>query len=94
MILKPQRLFDGAAIREGMAVVVTEGRIDAVVAAEEVPGGTALPGLLAPGFIDLQVNGSAGRMVDGTTDVEALRAICAAQARHCIHNCSYLSNSL
>ncbi|SEM49343.1 N-acetylglucosamine-6-phosphate deacetylase [Gemmobacter aquatilis] len=81
MILKPQRLFDGAAIREGMAVVVTGGRIDAVVAAEEVPGGTALPGLLAPGFIDLQVNGSAGWMVDGTTDVAALREICAAQAR-------------
>ena len=55
------RLFDGAAMRGPTAVLHRGGRIEALVAPGEVPAGCLrndLPegALLAPGFIDVQVN--------------------------------------
>ena len=38
-------------------------------------------GILAPGFLDLQVNGAGGRMVDGTTTADWLAEMCAIHAR-------------
>lgn len=76
-LLLPEALFDGDTIRPGMALRITGGVVQAV---EPAAGrsGRVLPGLLAPGFVDLQVNGGGGRMVDGRCDVAALRTICAA----------------
>ena len=37
-------------------------------------------GLLAPGFVDLQVNGGGGLMINDRPDVETIRTICAAHA--------------
>lgn len=78
--LCPDLLFDGETLRPGMAVTVENGLVTAVTKAS--PGeGQALPGLLAPGFVDLQVNGGGGRMVAGDCDVAALTTICAAHRR-------------
>ncbi len=57
-------VFDGEMLREGAAVVIAEGLIEAVCRHEELPGGMDrhhLDGdLVAPGFIDIQVNGGGG----------------------------------
>jgi N-acetylglucosamine-6-phosphate deacetylase len=80
-ILSGAAIFDGTTLRSGHALVIEEGRIAAILPEGAAPKGARviLPGgTLAPGFIDLQVNGGGGLMVDGRTDVAALRMICAA----------------
>jgi len=80
------RVFDGAETRSGLAVLLDGARIRAVVPAGEVPVDAArvdLGGaLLAPGFIDLQVNGGGGVLFNATPSVDAIRAIGAAHRRY------------
>ncbi len=78
-------VFDGDETRRGAAVVVADGRIETVCRqadlpddAERVPLGG---GLLAPGFIDTQVNGGGGVLFNETPSVEGIRTICAAHRR-------------
>ena len=72
------RIFDGAQFRDG-ALIVDEGRVVGFGAAEghvvSLDGG-----VIAPGFLDLQVNGSGGVAVDADTDLAALETICRVQA--------------
>lgn len=78
-------VFDGTRLLPGHAVVVCDGRVADIVPAARLdpaqPRVALSGGILAPGFIDLQVNGGAGRMVDGSTDLAALTGICDAHAR-------------
>ncbi|MBI2718344.1 MAG: N-acetylglucosamine-6-phosphate deacetylase [Rhizobiales bacterium] len=73
------RLFDGEAMRDGMAVVIDGGRIAAVCAEAEVPGSIERRklegGVLAPGFIDVQVNGGGGALLNDRPSVETVRRI-------------------
>ncbi|HEY0212217.1 MAG TPA: N-acetylglucosamine-6-phosphate deacetylase [Paenirhodobacter sp.] len=87
LILTGAKVFDGTALLDG-AVVVAEGRIAEIITQGEAGGG--LPagnrfdlrgGVLAPGLIDLQVNGGGGIMLDGTATVDRIATICAAHAR-------------
>ena len=73
-------IFDGTRLHHGETLVVDDGRVLGLGAA--TGSDVALDGgILAPGLIDLQVNGGGGVAVDGTTDVAALAAICAAHSR-------------
>ena len=79
-------LFDGYRLFTGAVLVVEAGRVAQVQPASmPLPEGCALhdlgAGVLAPGFIDLQVNGGDGLMVGAGTDAAALARICAAHAR-------------
>ncbi len=83
-ILKGATVFDGERLHDGKSVVLLDGRIDALVPEAEAQGDTVLDltgCTLAPGFVDLQVNGGGGRMIDDRTDVAAIHEICAAHAR-------------
>ncbi len=81
------QVFDGWQLHQGAAVSVTpEGRIAALhPAGSPWPEGTARvdlgAGVLAPGLVDLQVNGGDGAMVGPETDAAQLARICAAHAR-------------
>ncbi|EEW26517.1 N-acetylglucosamine-6-phosphate deacetylase [Rhodobacter ferrooxidans] len=77
------RVFDGTRLQEGKAVLLDGGLIVGIVDAAALPPGEVVQlagGILAPGLLDLQVNGSGGVMVNGHTDLAALQAICGAQA--------------
>ncbi|KGJ06504.1 N-acetylglucosamine-6-phosphate deacetylase [Paracoccus halophilus] len=81
-ILAGARLFDGAAFRDDHALVIADGRIEAILpAAKAGPPSQQVSGIIAPGFLDLQVNGGGGVMVDGAIDAAALRHICATHRR-------------
>lgn len=80
-VLAPSRVFDGQRFLTGHAVVIEGDRIAAVVPMAEAGRATRLDGTLAPGFLDLQVNGGGGLMVGGDTDPAALRHICATHQR-------------
>ena len=72
------RVFDGARFCDG-ALVVEGGQVIGIGAPQDRVvdlGG----GILAPGFLDLQVNGSGGVPLDGQADVARLRSICDSQA--------------
>ena len=73
-IFHAERIFDGSAWHENAALVVADGLVEAIAPSGDQP---AAAGIIAPGLIDLQVNGGGGVMVDGATDLAALRHICA-----------------
>jgi len=70
---------------EGYAVVVENDRIAAVVPDAEVAGGcrreALAGGVLAPGFIDVQVNGGGGVLLNDNPTVEGMAAIAEAHSR-------------
>jgi N-acetylglucosamine-6-phosphate deacetylase len=77
-------VFDGARLHAGAALVVEDGRVAAIIPPDEAPAGVRVQldgGVLAPGFVDLQVNGGGGVLLNDRPDVDGIRAICEAHAR-------------
>lgn len=78
------RIFDGERMRDGDAVVVENGRVGAVSAAGSLPGNIErrpVEGLLAAGFVDIQVNGGGGVLFNDSPSVQAIREIGAAHRK-------------
>ncbi len=83
-ILFGAQVFDGTRLIDDHVVAIEAGLIVSVQPDSLALKGhrMALPGgILAPGLVDLQVNGGGGLMVDGQTDLAALQHICAAHQR-------------
>lgn len=84
LALAGARVFDGTRLVDGHAVVVEGPRIVAVVPERDLAGGLAtrrVDGLIAPGFIDTQVNGGGGVLFNDRRTVEGIAAIGAAHRR-------------
>lgn len=80
------RVFDGQQVHNDVAVVVRDGKVDVILPRDEVSASldeqVDLQGnLLAPGLIDLQVNGGGGVMFNDAPTVETLRTMGAAHRR-------------
>ena len=80
------RVLTDHGIEAGLAVLVEDGRIRAVVpeveALRQSPRAHDLQGaILLPGYIDCQVNGGGGVLFNNSPDVEALAAIGSAHRR-------------
>jgi N-acetylglucosamine-6-phosphate deacetylase len=84
LAIRGARIFDGEDWRGGKALLVSNGTVEAIVATPAVPADAEtvdLPGgFLVPGFVDLQVNGGGGVMLNDDPSVETIRRICAAHA--------------
>ncbi|GAB2175040.1 N-acetylglucosamine-6-phosphate deacetylase [Dongia sp. agr-C8] len=77
-------LFDGIGLRRGHAVLIEAGKIAGVMPEAKLPKGVeqqAISGLLAPGFIDVQVNGGGGVLFNETRSIAGIAAIGAAHRR-------------
>ena len=75
------RIFDGHALRDGHALAVEGGIVGGLLEADTHGPGEVVDlggGILAPGFVDLQVNGGGGAMLGDAASVEGIAAICAA----------------
>ena len=85
LALTGARIFDGEEFRDGHAVVIDGSRITAVVPHSQIPSGIENRnlggGLLAPGFIDVQVNGGGGALLNGDPSVDTVRVIAAAHRK-------------
>ncbi len=79
------RVFDGDSIRDSHSVVIDGARITDVVANDRIGAGVERRqldgGLLAPGFIDIQVNGGGGALFNGDPGVDTIRRIADSHRR-------------
>lgn len=83
VILTGARLFDGTRCHDGQAVVIEGDRIAAILPMEDTSEAERIRldgGLLAPGLIDLQVNGGGGVMLSGDDPLAEIATICSAHA--------------
>lgn len=78
-------IHSGDDVRVDAALLIEGPRIAGIVERGAVPAGAEVldlgGGLLAPGFIDLQVNGGGGALFNDTPDVTTLRRIAEAHRR-------------
>jgi N-acetylglucosamine-6-phosphate deacetylase len=79
-------VFDGAVVHRNAAVVIEDGRIAAIVPRAEMPPAITVRALpegawLAPGFIDLQVNGGGDVLFNDAPTQESISAIAAAHRK-------------
>ncbi|MGC1496994.1 MAG: N-acetylglucosamine-6-phosphate deacetylase [Sulfitobacter sp.] len=77
-------IYDGKALQSGKALLVrTDGRV-AVLDVDALPKGCTTRhlngGMIAPGFVDLQVNGGGGVMFNDAQTVETLNTMAQAHA--------------
>lgn len=79
------RVFDGDTFHDGMAIVVEGPRISQCIPESEVAADVEMRalhgGLLAPGFIDLQVNGGGGALLNDSPTVETVKTIAKSHGR-------------
>lgn len=80
------RVFDGNTLHEGLAIVLEEGSVVELLPNKQVPGDVEIHwdlhgNILAPGLIDIQVNGGGGVMFNQAPSVETIRRIGAAHRR-------------
>jgi len=86
-VLRNARILAGDEFRDDLAVVIEDGRINALVSDAAPQLGSADEqvdlggGWLLPGFIDAQVNGGGGVLFNNTPDVDSLRTLAAAHRR-------------
>ena len=80
------RIFDGDDFRDGTAVIIEGERIAALVDERRVPSDVERRlldgGLLAPGFIDVQVNGGGGYLLNEDPSERGVLGLAAAHRRH------------
>lgn len=78
------KLFDGSEVHDQKAVLMDNGRILGIANPKEVPSHyqcTVLEaGMLAPGLIDLQVNGGGGVLLNNQPDALSLKTIASGHA--------------
>jgi N-acetylglucosamine-6-phosphate deacetylase len=84
-LFNARTLIDDALV-DGRAVIIDGGRIVAVVADTEIPADAKRHdldgGILAPGFIDTQVNGGGGMLFNDAPTIETIATIGAAHRRY------------
>ena len=90
--ISADRIFDGHRWHDDAAVLIDRGLVQRILPrdqcggdrpTESMPRGT----ILAPGFIDLQVNGGGGVLLNDEPTPEAMRAIARAHRRYGTTSC-------
>jgi N-acetylglucosamine-6-phosphate deacetylase len=77
------RIFDGTRWHDNAALLIENDNVAGITGAVP-PGAESIVltgGLLVPGFIDLQVNGGGGLLLNTTPTLQAIRTVCSAHAQ-------------
>jgi N-acetylglucosamine-6-phosphate deacetylase len=79
------RIFDGERFHDDKALIVADGRVEAIVSRHQLPEGETISldgGVLSAGFIDAQVNGGGGRMLNDEPSPESMYIIADGHRRY------------
>src|SRR5215475_6925438 len=90
LTIAAQHIFDGTAMRGPGSVRISQGRIESVTSGEAEAGTSVhLPAdaVLAPGFIDIQVNGGGGVLLNGQPTEAGVRRIVEAHRKEGTTGC-------
>ncbi len=92
LAISADRIFDGYRWHHDAVILVDRGVVQGIVpraqSADDWPTEVMPPGtLLAPGFIDLQVNGGGGILLNDAPTPDAMRAIARAHRRYGATSC-------
>lgn len=80
-IFHAERIFDGEDWHHGAALLIgDDGRVRDILPSSEAPEGPELPGWIAPGLVDVQVNGGGGVLFNNDPTPDGIARICAAHA--------------
>src|ERR1700681_1307459 len=90
--ISADRIFDGCRWHNDAVILIDRGVVQRIVprnqSADDWPTETMPPGtVLAPGFIDLQVNGGGGILLNDEPTPDAMRAIARAHRRYGTTSC-------
>ncbi|HEV7274933.1 MAG TPA: N-acetylglucosamine-6-phosphate deacetylase [Devosiaceae bacterium] len=78
------RIFDGDTWHERSALVIDNGIVEGLIAADSPTDARRVPvdgAMLVPGFVDLQVNGGGGVLLNEAPTLDGIRTICETHAR-------------
>lgn len=79
------RIFDGDLWWDRAMLIVNGDHVEGIAAADSPINATRVPldgGFIAPGLIDLQVNGGGGALLNHTPDVATIETICTTFFRY------------
>src|SRR6267154_3495878 len=90
--ISADRIFDGHRWHDNALIVIERGIVQRIAPRDQTPDDCPIdvmpPGtLLAPGFIDLQVNGGGGILLNDDPTPDAMRAIARAHRRYGTTSC-------
>jgi N-acetylglucosamine-6-phosphate deacetylase len=90
--ISADRIFDGHRWHDNALIVIGRGIVQRIAPRDQSPDDCPIdvmpPGtLLAPGFIDLQVNGGGGILLNDDPTPDAMRAIARAHRRYGTTSC-------
>lgn len=83
--IKPTRVFDGNDLLSGQAVKISDGYLVQIMPVDEMPNTASaleLSGILTPGFVDLQVNGGGGVLLNNLPSHQTMCKILSAHRRY------------
>lgn len=84
--ISAKRIFDGERFHLNSAILWQDNEILGVIHQESIPKDAQIHDYhnctLAPGFVDIQVNGGGGVMFNQDTDIEGIQTICRAHRKH------------
>lgn len=77
-----KRLFDGEQLLDNVRFTVVNGSIESIDIGTQLGAeDTVLESFVVPGFVDLQVNGGGGVLLNSSPTVEGIRTMMAAHAK-------------
>lgn len=80
--ITPDAVFDGAHLHSGMSVLVDESQVfETKMSIPSDATALRIKGIISPGFVDLQVNGGGGVLLNMTPTVADMAAIAAAHRK-------------
>ncbi len=83
-VLAP-KIFDGHKWLEDAALIINDKHVEHISPISELPQAIKSidlgQGIISPGFVDLQVNGGGGVLLNNDPSVDGIRKICAAHAQ-------------